>query len=219
MSRTTRFLSGVGLGYFSQVVVTIAGLWLTPFLLSRLGGYEYGLWLVSLQLQAYLTLIDFGVLALLSRDIAMSVGKAGGINSATDLQAIVGRSGRLVLWQMPVLALLAAGLWLLMSGEWGTLRWPLGLMLLTFVVLYPLRIFSVMLYGLQDHGFNAKAQFASWLARFHRDDRLRRGRRKTLCAFGGLGRDSSAHAGAGLLAAADQVPDAVAGATAPSGVA
>ena len=166
MSRTTRFLSGVGLGYFSQVVLTIAGLWLTPFLLSRLGGYEYGLWLVSLQLQAYLTLIDFGVLALLSRDIAMSVGKAGGINSATDLQAIVGRSGRLVLWQMPVLALLAAGLWLLMSGEWGTLRWPLGLMLLTFVVLYPLRIFSVMLYGLQDHGFNAKAQFASWLAGF-----------------------------------------------------
>ena len=166
MSRTTRFLSGVGLGYFSQVVVTIAGLWLTPFLLSRLGGYEYGLWLVSLQLQAYLTLIDFGVLALLSRDIAMSVGKAGGIHSAADLQTIAGRSGRLVLWQMPVLAVLAAGLWLLMSGEWGTLRWPLGLMLVTFVVLYPLRIFSVILYGLQDHGFNAKAQFVSWLAGF-----------------------------------------------------
>ena len=166
MSRTTRFLSGVGLGYFSQVVVTIAGLWLTPFLLSRLGGYEYGLWLVSLQLQAYLTLVDFGVLALLSRDIAMSVGKAGGVHSAADLQNIAGRSGRLVLWQMPVLAVLAAGLWLLMSGEWGTLRWPLGLMLITFVVLYPLRIFSVMLYGLQDHGFNAKAQFVSWLAGF-----------------------------------------------------
>ncbi|HEV3470242.1 MAG TPA: oligosaccharide flippase family protein [Pyrinomonadaceae bacterium] len=166
MSRTERFLGGVGFGYAYQTVVTLAGLWLTPFLLARLGGYEYGLWLVSLQLLAYLTLVDFGVLALLPRETGYATGRAGGAAEASGLPELIGQSARLVLWQMPVLLLAAAGVWLWMSAQWGELRWPLGLVLLMYVCLYPLRIFQAVLYGLQDHAFAGKASLAAWLAGF-----------------------------------------------------
>src|SRR2546430_1995041 len=63
MSRPRRFLGGAGFGYANQVVVTLAGLWLVPFLLARTGQHDYGLWLVGTQVLAYLALMDFGVVA------------------------------------------------------------------------------------------------------------------------------------------------------------
>ena len=166
MSRTRRYISGVGLGYLGQGVMTLAGLWLTPFLLARLGLYEYGLWLVTLQLVAYLTLVDFGVLAMLPREAGYATGRAGGAGAAGELSEVIGQSARLVLWQMVPLTLGAGALWLLMSAEWGALRWPLGLLMLAFVGLYPLRLFQAVLYGLQDHGFLGRAHLAAWLAGF-----------------------------------------------------
>ena len=47
MSRTRRILDSSTVGYVHQAVVILVGLWLTPFLLHKVGQREYGLWLVA----------------------------------------------------------------------------------------------------------------------------------------------------------------------------
>ena len=77
MSRTRRFLGGVAFGYANQALVTLVGLWLTTFLLLRLGQDDYGLWLVGTRILGYLMLLDLGVVALLPREVAFATGRAG----------------------------------------------------------------------------------------------------------------------------------------------
>lgn len=163
MTRTRRFLGGVSAGMAYQMVVTVVGLSLTPFLLGRLGPQNYGLWLTATQLIAYLTLLDVGVLALLPRDAAYATGRAGGIRDAADLADVVGRTGRIVLWQLPLIAAMAWLAWLLLPLGWQSLRLPLAMLLATFVATYPLRIFQATLQGLQDLTFIGALQLASWV--------------------------------------------------------
>ena len=47
MSRTRRIMSGTGIAYAHQAAIILLGLWLTPFLLARVGQRELGLWLVA----------------------------------------------------------------------------------------------------------------------------------------------------------------------------
>src|SRR5580765_8072923 len=79
MSRTRRFMRGIGVGLVSQVVLAIVGLGVTRYLLHRLGQSEYGLWLVATQLLAYLALTDLGVIALLPREIAYATGRGAAL--------------------------------------------------------------------------------------------------------------------------------------------
>ncbi len=139
----------------------LVGLWLTPFLLRRVGQHDYGLWLVGAQLLAYLSLMDFGIVALLPRATAYAKGRAGSIEAATDLPEIIGHTARLVFYQMPFVALAACLLWLAMPGSWGALRMPLGVVMLSFVLAFPLRIFQAVLQGLQDLAFLGKLTIAS----------------------------------------------------------
>src|ERR1044071_4760308 len=162
MSRTKRFLGGLSFGYANQLLVMVAGLWLTPFLLYRIGQHDYGLWLVGAQILTYLTLMDLGVVALLPRATAYATGRAGSFESATDLPDIIGQTTRLVLWQIPLVALAALIRWLMVPVEWATLRMPLGLIMLAFVVTFPLRIFAAVLQGLQDLAFLGKVVIGTW---------------------------------------------------------
>lgn len=140
----------------------VIGLWLTPFLLNHIGQNDYGLWLVSTQIMFYLGLVDFGVVALLPREAAYATGRGGSIEAATDLPDIIGKTARLVLWQMPFLILVGAVLWFTMPADWQPLRQPLGLVIAAFIVMFPLRIFSATLQGLQDLSFLGKVQIAAW---------------------------------------------------------
>ena len=45
-SRTRRFVGGLSVGYLHTAIVTIVGLWLTPYLLRHLEQHDYGLWLL-----------------------------------------------------------------------------------------------------------------------------------------------------------------------------
>lgn len=166
MSRTVKFLGGVGFGYLNQFVMMLAGLWLTPFLLRRVGQSEYGLWLVGTQVLTYLTLMDLGVMALLPRETAYAVGRAGAIGRATDLPDVIGQTIRLTLWQMPLVALAAVILWIAMPSSWEHLRWPLGLVMAAFVLTFPLRVFQAVLQGLQDLPFLGKVFLLSWTLGF-----------------------------------------------------
>jgi O-antigen/teichoic acid export membrane protein len=162
MSRTKRFLSGVSLGYASQVLVTTAGLWLTPFLLFRIGKHDYGLWLVGSQLLAYLTLMDFGIVALLPRATAYATGRAGSLLEATDLPEIIGKTTSVVLCQVPFVALAALLLWITMPNDWGALRMPIGIVMFSFVLVFPLRVFQAVLQGLQDLAFLGRLNIVAW---------------------------------------------------------
>ena len=84
MSRTNRMLGGLVFGYGNQVVLTLVGLWLTRFLLARLGQSDYGLWLVGTRVLGYLLLLDVGVVVLLPRETAFATGRAGSIAAATE---------------------------------------------------------------------------------------------------------------------------------------
>ncbi len=163
MSRTDRLLGGLGFGYFNQALVTLVGLWLTAFLLQRLGQSDYGLWLVGTRILGYLALLDLGVVALLPREAAFATGRSGSAEAAHDLPEIVGRTLRLVMWQMPIVALAAVLVWTALPAEWEPLRRPLGIVMAVFVALFPARVLQAMLTGLQDLPFLGAAFTATWV--------------------------------------------------------
>jgi O-antigen/teichoic acid export membrane protein len=163
MSRSKKFIWGVGFGYAGQVLTTLVGMLITPFLLRRVGQHDYGLWLVGTQLLAYLGLMDFGLIALLPRETAFATGRANRIEDAADLPLVVGQTARLIAWQMPLVALAAFIAWMTAAAAWEGLRNPIGVVLLTFVLVFPLRLFNAVLQGLQDFAFIGRAGIVSYL--------------------------------------------------------
>ena len=117
-SRLRRFVGGLGLGYIHTIVTVAVGLWLTPYLLHHLGSHEYGLWLLGAQVLVYLALMDLGVVQLAPRDVAIAAGRAKGDHA--ELQAIVGQTARLVLWQVPPVALVGGSI-ASTRAEYGTI--------------------------------------------------------------------------------------------------
>jgi O-antigen/teichoic acid export membrane protein len=162
MSRTRRFLGGLSFGYINMALVTLTGLWLTPFLLARIGQQDYGLWLLSAQVLIYLSLMDFGVIALLPRETAYALGARAKDETNNRIPQVIGETARLVLWQTPLVALAVVIVWLMLPPGWVALREPLALVLIVFVLTFPLRIFQAALTGLQDLGFLGKLQVANW---------------------------------------------------------
>ena len=162
MSRSRRFLGGLGFAYVNQAAVMLTGLWLTRFYLRHLGQHDYGLWLAGTQLLTYLMLMDFGIVALLPREVAYATGRGGPRNP--EIQPILGQSARVVLLQTPVVALGAALLWCTIPAAWAALRMPLFWVMLAFVATFPLRIFTAALEGLQDLAFLGSIQFCAWAA-------------------------------------------------------
>ena len=161
MTRTKRFLGGFTVGYVHMALATAVGLWLTPFLLARLGATTYGLWLVGTQVIAYLLLMDLGIVALLPRETAYVTGRTGR-SDAPELRNLVERTMTLAFAQVPiVLTAAVVALWWL-PGSWQLLRIPLGAVLVVFVATFPLRTFQAALIGLQDLAFVARAQLGAW---------------------------------------------------------
>jgi len=163
MSRTSRFLSGIGFGYASQILTTLVGFGLTPFLLYRVGQHDYGLWLVGTQLMAYLALLDLGIIALLPRETAFATGRAPTIEEASDLPLIFGHTVRIILWQMPLVVLGVLIFWFAMPSDWAELRNPIRLVLLAFAATFPLRIFRAVLTGLQDLAYLGRISIVCYL--------------------------------------------------------
>ncbi len=163
MSRSRRFLQGLGFGYLNQASVMIASLWLTRFVLAHIGQHGYGLWVSGTQLVSYLLLMDFGILALLPREVAYATGRSTGEVLHAELLQITGQSARIVLLQTPAVALVAMVLWLAAAARWPELSHPLMWVMVVFVAFFPLRIFAAALEGLQDLAFLGSIQFAGWL--------------------------------------------------------
>ncbi|HEY6508938.1 MAG TPA: oligosaccharide flippase family protein, partial [Vicinamibacterales bacterium] len=157
--RLRGFVAGLGLGYLHTVTALVAALVLTPYLLGRLGAHDYGLWLIGAQVLAYLALMDVGIVALVPREVAFAVGQGRGADSP-EVRALVGRTLGVVAWQVPFVVAAAAVTWWWLPAEWTLVRGPLGVALLGFVVLFPLRVFVALLQGLQDLAYLGTAQLA-----------------------------------------------------------
>jgi len=162
VSRTRRLVGGLAVLYGYQGLLILTGLWLTPFYLARIGQHDYGLWLMGTQLLTYLTLTDFGVVALLPIETAYATGRAGGADKAADLPEIIGQTVRIVMYQLPIVLIVALAMWLSIPAGWQGLKGPLGVVLLTFVVGFPLRILPALLQGLQDLTFANGLQTFAW---------------------------------------------------------
>ena len=163
MTRTRRIAGGAAFGIANQLVAVVVGLWLTPFVLHHLGQHDYGLWLLGLQVAGYLTIADIGVVAILPRQTAFAAGAARSGGGNAELGDLAGNTMRLVLWQVPLVAAISLGAWLLLPAAWAPLRGPLAVVLAGYVAAFPLRVFPALLQGLQDLAFLGKVQFAGWL--------------------------------------------------------
>jgi O-antigen/teichoic acid export membrane protein len=161
MSRTRKFVGGVTLGSIQLVLATLVGLWMTPFLLGRLGAETLGFWLVAQQLLGYLLLIDLGVNAVLPREAAYAIGRAQG-EGVGDLPHVIARARRAVQLQMPLVLLAASGVAVWIVARYPEQRGPLLFVLAAFVFCFPARLFQSVLQGLQELPFLGKVQIASW---------------------------------------------------------
>jgi O-antigen/teichoic acid export membrane protein len=162
MSRSKRFVAGLLPSYGYQAMLVLAGIWLTPLYLRYIGQHNYGLWLLGTQLLTYLTLTDFGVVALLPLETAYATGRAGGAYNMEDVSQVIGRTLRLVLYQMPIVVAVAVGIWFTLPKDWQNLRGPLGIVLCGFVVGFPLRVLPAILSGLQDLAFDSWMLMLGW---------------------------------------------------------
>lgn len=160
MSRTRRYLRGMGVGYAHQLLSMGVGLFLTRFLLQRLGSEQYGLWIVAIQLLGWLQLLDVGVVALVPREIAIATGRGDDPEAPSRL---MGFTFRLALMQTVLVGLAAFLLWLWLPSDWEALRPALGPTLLAFVLQYPLRVLPAMLEGLQDLAWQGGAQMLAFV--------------------------------------------------------
>jgi O-antigen/teichoic acid export membrane protein len=158
VSRTTQLLKALSIGYGFQVLAAVTGLLLTPFLLNHLGTEPYGRWLVVLQVLTILGLLDFGVVAVLPREVA----RASGSDGRELVSRTLTRAYWLVVLQLPLIATIGFAVWFLVASHRPELSVPLGIILLAFVVRFPLRVPGAALSGLQDATFNGLLQLVAW---------------------------------------------------------
>ena len=161
-SRSGRIAGGLSVGYLNTAVITLVGLWLTPFLLRHLDQHNYGLWLLTAQTLFYLGLTDLGIVALLPREVAFVAGRPKA-TLALEVRSLVGETARLVFWQLPLAAIVGVVTWWLVWRTWPALSGPFAVVVATFVLTFPLRIFQAVLQGLQDLTWLGGVQIASWI--------------------------------------------------------
>jgi O-antigen/teichoic acid export membrane protein len=164
MSRARRYLQGVGVSYLQVVLAAACGLWLTRFLLGRIGQDELGAWFVLLPLLGYLELIDLGVVAVLPREVAYATGRADG--AAGGAAAVLGLAQRVVLQQLPLAVLAAAVFWGLSQLSGAASGHAAAVLALLYVVLFPTRIYPAALQGLQDLAALGWINLICWALQF-----------------------------------------------------
>lgn len=162
MSRTRSFFNGALFAYLYQACMLAIGLWLTPFYIRTLGQQDYGVWLVGLQVLTFLLLCDFGIIAVVPRDIAQLSGLEQSQAGSEQLAVMIAQTLKVVLVQTGLIAIVALGLILYPSKNAPGLRGPIALVLIVFVLSYPLRLFPALLQGLQDLAFVGKLRLWLW---------------------------------------------------------
>jgi len=157
MSRTRKAIITASFGYTQFALAMASGLLLIPLILSRIETRIYGLWLATGELLAYAAILDLGVFAVLPWIAA----EADGRKDYDAIRSLITR-GLLIGVCMGVALILVFGLfwWLapsllkLTDIDRAALKDPLLLLIFVTALVYPLKVFSAVLVGLQDAAFN-----------------------------------------------------------------
>ncbi len=164
MTRTRSFVSSTFFGYLHQASVMLVGLWLTPFYLRTLGQHGYGVWLVGLQVLSIILLMDFGVVAILPRDIAQLSGKIKAEGAGWEpLIELVSKTTKIVRFQTLVVSGAALCAYFLWPGITPEIRGPVAVAICAFCLSFPLRIYPAVLEGLQDIRFLSQLRIVLWV--------------------------------------------------------
>ena len=169
MSRTVRASIAAGFSYAHVGISVIAGLWLVPFTLERIGARAYGLWLASGELLAYAGLAELGMLVTLPWLIAQADGQQDRVRmrqlvstgaAAAALSGAIYAGLALLLWtQLPRVVQLA-------DAEHASVQGPLLIVALAGCLSHPLRVCNAVLSGLQDVRFTGIVGLVHWLIGF-----------------------------------------------------
>jgi O-antigen/teichoic acid export membrane protein len=162
MSRSKAFLNAALFSYLYQAAVMLVGLWLTPFYVRVLGTRDYGVWLVGLQILTFLLLADLGILALVPRDVAQLHGRELSGPPTNSMAVLVAQTARVVLCQTALVGAAALFLFFRQVRGVSSLQGPIAMVLVVFVLTYPLRLFPAVLTGLQDLKFLGQTRMWLW---------------------------------------------------------
>jgi O-antigen/teichoic acid export membrane protein len=169
VSRTVRASIAAGFSYVHVGISVVAGLWLVPFTLERIGARSYGLWLASGELLAYAGLAELGMLVTLPWLIA----QADGQQDRVRMRQLVSTGAAAAALSGAIYAGLALLLWTLLprivklaDAEHASVQGPLLIVALAGCLAHPLRVFNAVLSGLQDVRFTGIVSLVNWLIGF-----------------------------------------------------
>ena len=163
-SRSTRFLWAAGLGWGYQLAAMITGLWLTKYLVVQLGDATMGWWTHSMVMVGYITAVDLGLSALLPREVAKQTGLAGSWMFASELPLVIGKWSKFALLQWPIAMVIAAICVVVMARNDESNSTAAAILMGIALLLYPFRIGSLVINGLQDFRYEGFAQIVSYFS-------------------------------------------------------
>lgn len=150
LTRTSRILKGTLTSYVNQAVALLVGLWMSRYLTEVLGRDAFGHWVVVGKVLALVGLADVGIFAILPRDLAMALGRAKTDGDITQSQELIAITRGLVRVQMPLMVGIAMCAWIYAQRHAPEVSGPLGIILATFVVTFPARIYTSVLLATQE---------------------------------------------------------------------
>jgi O-antigen/teichoic acid export membrane protein len=156
VSRRRKALLATGFTYAQWILAALTGLFVTRFLIHRLGAELYGTWLATGALLTYAGLADLGILGVMPWLVAEADGAqdrwrlhslASHGFAASIVGAILHLGVAFCLWR------LLPSLIHLSTPEQAALRGPIIAMVGVTVLGYPLRVGAAIRQGLQDYAF------------------------------------------------------------------
>jgi O-antigen/teichoic acid export membrane protein len=156
VSRVRRAAVAASFSYLQYALAIASGIVLVPLTLHYVGARAYGLWLASGELLAYAAMVDLGVVGVLPWMLA----EADGRGDRDRMRGLVVNGLAVGVAGSIGLGVLAGVLWLVLpsalalgSADRQALGGPLAILVLTTMVVFPLRVFSAVVTGLQDVAF------------------------------------------------------------------
>jgi len=145
-------LKNVGSSWFSLAVNVLVGIFLSPFILHRLGDTAFGIWVLIFSFTGYYGIFDFGIRSSIIRYVSKYTATrdleevSGLINTAMFSYSCVGVLSMLV---TIVACLYVDRFFHLTAGLQSSARWLLFVVGSSVALGFPLGVFGGMLEGLQ----------------------------------------------------------------------
>jgi O-antigen/teichoic acid export membrane protein len=163
-----QFINNVGSSWFALGINVAVGVFLTPFILHRLGDVAYGIWVLIFSITGYYGLFDLGIRS----SIVRYASKFTATDSKEELAKLINTSlftyggiGILSLLITMVLFLYVDNIFKVPAELHATARWLLLMVGVSVACGFPLGVFGGFLDGLQRFDVNNWTSVASNLLR------------------------------------------------------